>query len=107
VEERPLFGHHPGTVEWLLDAVERHATTEKDALDQYEHVGTTSGDPVIALMMRLILEDETRQQRRIDGALHSLLLEMMALDSENHARLPQFVHDRLAARSRTDDGPLA
>jgi hypothetical protein len=30
---------------------------------------------------------------------------MMAMDSEKHARLLQFVHDRLVARARTEDGP--
>jgi len=47
----------------LLDAVERHATLESDALGQYEHIAEASGDPVIALVMRLILEDEERHQR--------------------------------------------
>jgi hypothetical protein len=37
--------------------------------------------------------------------LHSLLLEMMALDSEKHAKLLQFVRDRLIARARAEDGP--
>lgn len=167
VETTPLFGHRPGTVEWLLDAVERHATAEHDALDQYEYIGTASGDPVVALVMRLILEDEERhhgllkrmeaslsdalnwthspsalpetvipqqaaanelatmagalieeehtgarylrklanEEKGIDAGLHSLLLEMMAMDSEKHARLLKFVHDRLAKRARTDEGP--
>ncbi len=166
VETKPLYGHRPGTVEWLLDAVERHASAERDALDQYEYIGSASGDPVIALVMRLILEDEERhhgllkriqvtlgdalnwthspdalpqtgtprqpvgrdlsmatralteedrtgarylrdlahQERNIDAGLHSLLLEMMAMDSEKHARLLQFVQNRLAARARPEDG---
>lgn len=167
VETKPLFGHRPGTVEWLLDAVERHANAERDALDQYAYIGSASGDPVIALVMRLILEDEERHhgllkrmqatlsdalnwthspdalpqivtpgqpvardlamaaralideertgarylrdlahhEKNIDAGLHSLLLEMMAMDSEKHARLLQFVQDRLAARARAEDGP--
>jgi rubrerythrin len=154
-------------VEWLLNAVERHASAEQDALDQYEFIGTASGDPVIALVMRLILEDEERHhgllkriesslrdalnwtdspdslprsatpqypvgaelavatralieeertgahylrglahlEKEIDSGLHSLLLEMMAMDSDKHARLLQFVHERLAARARAEDGP--
>lgn len=165
VETQPLFGHRPGTVEWLLDSVERHANAEQDALDQYEYIGSASGDPVIALVMRLILEDEERHHQllkrmqatlsdalnwthspnalpqtgnpqgplardlatathalideertgarylrnlahdetNIDAGLHSLLLEMMAMDSEKHARLLQFVHTRLAARARAED----
>jgi rubrerythrin len=167
VETRPLFGHRPGTVEWLLDALERHANAEQDALEQYEYIGTASGDPVVALVMRLILEDEERhhgllkrmeaslsdalnwtnspsalpetaipqraadnelataaralieeeqtgarylrklanEEKKIDAGLHSLLLEMMAMDSEKHARLLKFVHDRLAKRARFEDGP--
>jgi rubrerythrin len=167
VETRPSHGPQPGTVEWLLDAIERHATAEQDALDQYEYLGTASADPVIALIMRLILEDEerhhgllkrmeaslrdaldwtysanalpssatpqrpvakeleqaaralieeehtgarylrslARDEKGIDGGLHSLLLDMMAMDSEKHARLLQFVHDRLAARAHTEEGP--
>ena len=126
-------------------------------------IATASGDPVVALVMRLILEDEERHhgllkrieaslrdalnwthspnalpasgmpeqtvasqlaaaarvlieeertgahylrgiahlEKGIDSGLHTLLLEMMALDSEKHARLLQFVHDRLVARART------
>ncbi|HEY2596126.1 MAG TPA: hypothetical protein VGK33_19720 [Chloroflexota bacterium] len=152
----------PGSVEWLLDAVQRHATAEQDALARYEYLGASSGDPVIALVMQLILEDEERHHgllKRIEttlrdalnwtrspaalplsapprlpvavdlvetaralvkeertGAHHlralaqqddaaraglqSVLLEMMAMDSEKHARLLQFVHDRLASRAR-------
>ena len=167
VETKPLFGQRPGTVEWLLNAVERHATAEQDALEQYEYIGTASADPVIALVMRLILEDEERhhgllkrmeaslsdalnwthspsalpetaipqratsselattarvlieeentgarylrklanEEKGIDAGLHSLLLEMMAMDSEKHARLLKFVHNRLAKRARTEDGP--
>jgi rubrerythrin len=167
VETKPLFGQRPGTVEWLLNGIERHATAEQDALDQYEYIGTASGDPVVALVMRLILEDEERHhgllkrmeatlgdalnwthtpsalpettipqravaselatttralieeentgarylrklandEKGIDAGLHSLLLEMMAMDSEKHARLLKFVHDRLAKRARAEDGP--
>lgn len=164
VETQPLYGHRPGTIEWLLDAVERHANAERDALDQYEHIAVASGDPVVALVMRLILEDEerhhgllkrmqatlsdalnwthsanalpptgvvqqpvatdlaaaahalieeertgvrylrnlAREQKRADAGLHSLLLEMMAMDSEKHAKLLQFVEQRLSKRATHD-----
>jgi hypothetical protein len=167
IEVEPDRRSRAGTIEWVLDAVERHALAEADALDQYEFIAQASGDPVIALVMRLILEDEERhhgllrriesslrdalywthspaslpvtsppespappdltavtklliadertgaqhmrdlahQEKGIDSGLHSLLLEMMAMDSEKHARLLQFVHDRLAARARAEDGP--
>jgi rubrerythrin len=161
----PATGPRPGTIEWLLDVVERHAIAEADALEQYEELARASGDPVIALVMRLILEDEERHHgllRRIEATLRdalywthspaalpttetprapvatdmasvaraliaeehagarklrdlasrekglsagldSLLLEMMAMDSEKHARLLEFVHDRLASRPRAAD----
>jgi hypothetical protein len=163
VDTHQEHGHRPGSIEWLLDAVERHAQAESDALEQYEYLGNASGDPVIALVMRLILEDEERhhgllkrieaslrdalnwthspnalpneepekptvspaelaqltrelineehtgaryirdlahKEKGIDGGLHSLLLEMMAIDSEKHARMLQFVQERLNAKGR-------
>jgi rubrerythrin len=155
-----------GSVEWLLDAVERHAIAEQDALAQYEHLRTASEDPVIALVMELILEDEERhhgllkrieaslrdaiewthspaalpvpappkepvthelvetasalikeehtgahylrelahQDKNASAGLQSVLIEMMAMDSDKHARLLQFVHDRLASRARAKAG---
>jgi rubrerythrin len=148
-------------IERLLHAVDTHAAAEADALGQYEYLATASGDPVIALVMRLILDDEVRhhgllhrmaatlrdalewttspealpkgapharvsgpfvtlarslieeertgaralrhlaeQEKDINGGLDSLLLEMMAMDSDKHARLLQFVQQRLEARTR-------
>ena len=46
-----------------------------------------------------------QQEKGIDDGLHSLLLEMMAMDSEKHARLLQFVVQRLEKRARATDGP--
>jgi rubrerythrin len=166
VEIEPDRGPQAGTVEWLLEAVERHAAGEQDALGLYAQIGRVSGDPVISLVMGLILDDEERHHgllRRIESSLrdalywthspnslpdttpqqpvttdlaeivrvliseehggarhmrelakhekgigsglHSLLLEMMAMDSEKHARLLQFVQERLIARARPEDGP--
>jgi hypothetical protein len=162
VETQPEHGPKAGSVEWLVEAVDRHAQAESDALEQYEYLARASGDPIIALVMRLILEDEVRhhgllrrieaslrdalnwtqspnalpsdtpkepeaspaelarlakelieeehsgaryirdlaqKEKGIDGGLHSLLLEMMAMDSEKHARLLQFVEARLRNRS--------
>lgn len=160
--EPPTQGPQHGSVEWLLDAIERHAAAEADALDQYRHVATASQDPVIALVMQLILEDEerhhgllkrmeatlrdalqwtrspnalpssasqqapaandlaeavrglideehtgarymrelARQEERMNAGLNTLLFEMMAHDSEKHAKLLGFVRDRLVSRSR-------
>jgi hypothetical protein len=147
-------------IERLRNAVDAHARAEADALGQYEYLAECSGDPVIALVMRLVLEDEERhhgllrriqatlddalnwthspnalptsapdasrapalvelarvlvaeertgarilkdlaeRQRHIDGGLHSLLIDMMAMDSEKHAMLVQFVQRRLESRA--------
>jgi hypothetical protein len=158
------FDHDPAgySLERLLQAVERHVEAEADALGQYEYLETASGDPVVALVMRLILDDEerhhtlltriasslrdalnwthsddalpkgptdarpapaelagiaralideektgaqalrklARRERDIGGGLDSLLLEMMAMDSDKHARLLQFVQRRLDSHSR-------
>ena len=75
-ETKPLFGQRPGTVEWLLNAIERHATAERDALEQYQYIGTASVDPVIALVMRLILDDEERHHgllKRMEASLSDAL----------------------------------
>jgi hypothetical protein len=157
----------PNSVEWLLEAVERHAMAERDALAQYESLRTTSGDPVIALVMQLILDDEERhhgllkrieatlrdalnwthsaealpapmppqdsvtidlvetahglmleertgarylrdlanREKDVSAGLPSLLMEMMAMDSDKHARLLQFVDERLAQRPHRDADP--
>jgi rubrerythrin len=155
--------HSVYTIERLLHSVERHIELVADALGQYEYLATASGDPVVALVMQLILEDEERhhgllkrmastlrdtlywthsaealpkgletvtvaapedlaqiahalideektgaqalrnlaqREKGLDSGLDSLLLEMMALDSDKHARLLQFVHRRLEARAR-------
>jgi hypothetical protein len=146
----------------LLNAIEHHATLEAEALGQYEHLARASDDPVIALVMRVILEDEERhhgllkrisstlgdalnwtyspdalpratgpstptdedltslaraliaeektgaqalrslaqREKGLGGGLDSVLLEMMAMDSEKHARLLLFVQHRLEARAR-------
>ncbi len=52
-------------------------------------------------MMRSLAE----QEKGIDAGLDSLLLEMMAMDSEKHAHLLQFVQQRLEQRARAADGP--
>src|SRR6266571_1506401 len=69
-------GPRRGTIEWLLEAVERHARAEQGALAEYAFVAEASGDPVIALVMRLILEDEERHHgllRRIEASLRDAL----------------------------------
>jgi rubrerythrin len=76
VETQPAHGPASGSIEGLLDAIERHAMAEEEALEQYRYVSMASGDPVIALVMRLILEDEERHHsllRRIEASLRDAL----------------------------------
>jgi hypothetical protein len=167
VKFEPEHGPLPNTVEWLLGIVARHANAEQDALAEYAFVAEASADPVVALVMRLILEDEERhhgllkrieatlrdaldwthspsalpvtsvpqqpvardlaaitrrlveeehtgarmmrdlaqREKKTNGGLYSLLLEMMGMDSDKHARLLQFVQRRLEARAQVTDGP--
>jgi hypothetical protein len=76
----PTIGetHGPkrGTIEWLLNAIEQHASAEADALVQYEQLAQSSGDPVVALVMRLILDDEERHHgllKSIEASLRDTL----------------------------------
>jgi len=52
-----------------------------------------------------MMRDLAQREKGIDAGLDSLLLEMMATDSEKHARLLQFVQQRLEKRARAADGP--
>jgi hypothetical protein len=76
VEDEPARGPVAGTFEWILEAIERHARAEQDALAEYAFVAEASADPVVALVMRLILEDEERHHgllRRIETTLRDAL----------------------------------
>jgi hypothetical protein len=52
------------------------------------------------------LRELAHREKDVSGGLPSLLIETMAMDSEKHARLLQFVHDRLAKRPRAGEGPF-
>ena len=165
IYELPYYAddvHEPqgSPLERLRNAVDAHARAEAEALGQYQYIADASGDPVIALVMRMVLEDEERhhgllrrieaslsdalnwthspdalpngapplfeaeplartarelvdeertgarilhrlaeQQKAIEGGLPSLLIETMAMDSEKHAPLLQFVQRRLEHRA--------
>ena len=70
LHELPLvgtFGSAPAQVmvEHLHGTIQRHIQAESDALTQYERIAEESGDPVIALVMRLVLQDEERHHPRL------------------------------------------
>lgn len=64
----------------------------------------------LATLARALIEEErtgaqalrrlATQEKGLDSGLDSLLLEMMAMDSEKHAHLLKFVEKRLEARTR-------
>jgi hypothetical protein len=92
VEIDPAHGPTSGTVEWILEAVERHARAEQDALAEYAFVAEASADPVVALVMRLILEDEERHHgllRRIEATLRDALNWTHSPSALPIAALPQ------------------
>jgi len=109
----------------ILEDEERHhgllkriSSTLRDALDWTYSPdalprATTSPEPtdedLPALARALIDEEKTgaqalrglaQRERGLGGGLDSLLLEMMAMDSDKHARLLHFVQRRLEARTR-------
>ena len=63
-----LYAESP--VERLLASMESHAAQERDSMDDYRRLAATVGDPVVAMLMQMVLEDEER---------HHALLQRMAL----------------------------
>jgi hypothetical protein len=53
-----------------------------------------------------MMRDLAHNEKDVDAGLDSLLLDMMAMDSDKHARLLQFVQHRLEQRARAVDGPV-
>jgi hypothetical protein len=112
----------------ILEDEERHhgllkriASTLRDALNWTYSPSAlpraaTSGGPTdtdLATLARALIDEEktgaqalrrlAQREKGLGGGLDSLLLEMMAMDSEKHARLLQFVERRLEARARAAD----
>ena len=52
------------------------------------------------------LRELAHQDKDASAGLQSVLIEMMAMDSEKHARLLQFVHDRLVEPSTRQRRPV-
>ena len=103
--------------------LKRIEATLRDAID-WKHspnalpTAVTPSQPVMHALIdtstALIKEEHTgahhlrelaHREKLANSGLTSLLLEMMAMDSDKHAHLLQFVHDRLASRPREEDGP--
>ncbi len=115
LEVVPDYGPRAGTVEWLLEAVERHATGEQEALGLYAEIARVSGDPAIVLMMGLVLEDEQRHHgllQRIESSLRDALNWTHSPNALPDAATPQepvtadlAEVDRLLVRARPQDGP--
>ena len=150
----------------LLRVFESHAAAETDTLVEYRRLAESSADPMVALLMQLVLEDEERhhgllarmstrlrdalnwthsanalptgtapgakdraaavahkatlaavrgsalheregarqlreiakQQQDLYGGLFSLLLQIMAMDSEKHETILRFIDQRLTGR---------
>jgi rubrerythrin len=58
--------------ERLLSIVESHAAAEQDSLDEYRRMADETGDPVVRLLMRMVLEDEERHHQLLAGMASSL-----------------------------------
>jgi len=61
-----------GSADWLLNVIAYHARAEAAALAEYEHLATASGDPVVAFVMRMILDDEERHHHLLNRMAASL-----------------------------------
>ena len=88
-------------VERVLEAFERHAAAEADSIGLYDQIARTSPDPVVALLMSLVHEDELR---------HHGLLERMAARLRDDLRwthspeaLPSGTVTRVASPNETPE----
>lgn len=64
------------TADELLEAVEAHIVAERESVDSYRGLATSTIDPVVALLLQLMLEDEERHHellRRIAASLRDAL----------------------------------
>ena len=79
---RPVSGESP--IERLIDVFKDHASAESESLAQYRHLVAATNDPTVALLMRMVLEDEER---------HHDLLRRMAISLRNDLRWSRSVDD--------------
>ncbi len=64
--------------ERLLRALEAHAAAEAESMEAYERLADQSGDPLVALLMGLVLEDERRHHGLLERMAHNLDREAAA-----------------------------
>jgi rubrerythrin len=76
VDWAPLPPDAPSDVERLLQHFKAHESAESDTLAAYRRLAGTTIDPVVALVLRLVIEDEERHHglmRRIIATLSDKL----------------------------------
>jgi hypothetical protein len=87
-------------------------THSPQSLPRSTHTRGGASDADLAAVARMLSDEEKAgaqalrrlayRERSTDGALEAILLEMMAMDSDKHARLLEFVSCRLEARVRAN-----
>lgn len=93
-----VLGEHdpPGTTtSHLLQAIHRHIANEEDALGRYEHLVRQSADPVVALVMRIVLDDETRHHQLLER-IEATLCDALNWTNSQKA-LPHSAHTHAGA----------
>lgn len=73
----PMEGGELSESELLLHVLERHVRSEEESMAAYRQIGSV-GDPVVAMLMELVIEDELK---------HHDLLQRMALRLRNDIEL--------------------
>ncbi len=63
--------------ERLLRALEAHAAAEAESMTAYEQLSEKSGDPLVALLMRLVLQDEQRHHELLGRMAGNLTEDMV------------------------------
>jgi hypothetical protein len=82
-------GPKQGTIAWRLEKVERHAAAEAGSLPTSTPPATPHQKDLGAVAKDLVAEERSGAHTMRD----------LAMDSEKHAHLLEFVHNRLARRT--------
>jgi rubrerythrin len=79
----------PATTEELLHIFEAHVRGESQHIDAYRGLAASSADPVVAMLMDLVLEDEERHHdlfRRMTGRLREDVEALSATETLTYTR---------------------